>query len=445
MTRQIWHEVSIWSSVSTHPNIVALLGVTMHEKQVVTLSEYCDEGSLYDANLRHFRHFMASPLDLVDASLASAEVAQRPAVQLVAWVEGLASALSYLHALTPTPVMHRNLKSSNCMLSHGGAKLRLTDFTTACLAFPAADLTPQMGSIRWMAPEALRDRPYGPPADMYGFGMVCYEMVSYQVPFADCTTTQACIRASAGDRPPIPKGCPEWLQALMLAAWRPEPEARPDFASTHKTLSALKKATLTTSACGNVGRGVIPFLSATLGALTSSPSALLARTRPSATSMAPSAVAAPEPAAVSTAGRRWAAQPATAGNASASSTQPASRAVTHAPSFLNLIDGTMSLPRRSTASPEAPEATSPSALPTHSKADTDQRACAYSTPATAPASPPESSFFEHAYASPTLTTRPEPHLEDEKQKEEDCAMAILQISQRAAFQEWTDGGSGAHL
>ena len=277
MTRQIWHEVSIWSSVSTHPNIVALLGITMYGKQVVTLSEYCDEGSLYDANLRHLRHSMASPLDLVDVSLAPAEVAQRPAVQLVAWVEGLASALSYLHALTPTPVMHRNLKSSNCMLSHGGAKLRLTDFTTACLAFPAADLTPRMGSVRWMAPEVLTDRPYGPPADMYGFGMVCYEMVSYQVPFADCTIAQACVKASAGERPPIPKGCPEWLQTLMLAAWRPEPEVRPDFASTHKTLSALKKATLTTSA-GNVGRGSIPFLSATLGALTASPSALLART-----------------------------------------------------------------------------------------------------------------------------------------------------------------------
>lgn len=437
MTRQIWHEVSIWSSVSTHPNIVALLGITMHGKQVVTLSEYCDEGSLYDANLRHLRHSMASPLDLVDVSLAPAEVAQRPAVQLVAWVEGLASALSYLHALTPTPVMHRNLKSSNCMLSHGGAKLRLTDFTTACLAFPAADLTPRMGSVRWMAPEVLTDRPYGPPADMYGFGMVCYEMVSYQVPFADCTIAQACVKASAGERPPIPKGCPEWLQTLMLAAWRPEPEVRPDFASTHKTLSALKKATLTTSA-GNVGRGVIPFLSATLGALTASPSALLARTRPPATSMAPSAVAAPEPAAVSTAGTRWAAQPATAGNASPS----ASRAVTRAPSLPNLIDVTMSRPRHSTASPEA---TSPSALPTHSKADIDQRAGAYSTPATAPASPPESSSSEHAYASPPLATRPEPHPQDEKQKEEDCAMAILQISQRAAFQEWTDGGSGAHV
>ena len=236
---------------------------------------------------------------------------------------------------------------------------------------------------------------------------------------------------------PIPKGCPEWLQTLMLAAWRPEPEVRPDFASTHKTLSALKKATLTTSA-GNVGRGVIPFLSATLGALTASPSALLARTRPPATSMAPSAVAAPEPAAVSTAGTRWAAQPATAGNASPS----ASRAVTRAPSLPNLIDVTMSRPRHSTASPEA---TSPSALPTHSKADIDQRAGAYSTPATAPASPPESSSSEHAYASPPLATRPEPHPQDEKQKEEDCAMAILQISQRAAFQEWTDGGSGAHV
>ena len=130
--------------------------------------------------------------------------------QRFSWSPGwrsLASALSYLHALTPTPVMHRNLKSSNCMLSHGGAKLRLTDFTTACLAFPAADLTPRMGSVRWMAPEVLTDRPYGPPADMYGFGMVCYEMVSYQVPFADCTIAQACVKASAGERP-HPKGVP---------------------------------------------------------------------------------------------------------------------------------------------------------------------------------------------------------------------------------------------
>lgn len=456
MARQIWHEVSIWSEIS-HPNIVPLLGVTMGEGQVVTVSEFCDEGSLYDANARHLRHLTVSPSATKSSSLASPKVAHRPSFQLVAWAEGLASALSYLHALTPTPVIHRNLKSSNCMLSHGGSKLLLSDFTTACLGRgdPSEDLTPQVGSIRWMAPEVLVDKPYGPPADMYAFGMVCYEMASYQVPFADSTTTQACLRACAGQRPTVPTGCPEWLQALMVAAWRPEPEARPDFASTHATLSALKKTTLAASA--DAARA-FPFFSARLGALSKSyvgapAAALLGQKRPwspSATaSSAPSAAAAMAPAAAFLVAK-WASQAPTAGNASGQSTRPASRTQ----SFLSVMDA-VSLPRRSTSSPEA---ASPPGVPPTSMAFTDMPA--RSTPITAPASPPGQTC-SRAHATAPLGTAPlataplataplavrpaSPAAEDAKMKDEDCAMAILQISRRAAFQQWMTRDGSANV
>ena len=85
---------------------------------------------------------------------------------------------------------------------------------------------------------------------------------------------------------------------------------------------------------------------------------------------------------------------------------------------------------------------------------------ARSTPITAPASPPGQTC-SRAHATAPLGTAPlataplataplavrpaSPAAEDAKMKDEDCAMAILQISRRAAFQQWMTRDGSANV
>ena len=70
-------------------------------------------------------------------------------------------------------------------------------------ARPGYDARSRPGSLRWMAPEVVTEgKAYDQAADVYAFGMVCYEMVSYVVPFATAATTNmAALNASQGGRP----------------------------------------------------------------------------------------------------------------------------------------------------------------------------------------------------------------------------------------------------
>ena len=225
-TRALWHEVAIWSALS-HPCIVGLVGISLHGTCPLTVSEYCEEGSLFEANRRQLRLLMDSPTDVQTAVIGGRPAAERRAeVLLAAWSGQVAAAMAYLHGLA-VPVCHRNLKSSNVMLADGGSRLRVTDFTTACLA--NEDMTPAVGSARWMAPEILNDQAYAPACDVYSFAMLCYEMVSYMLPFASSTSAQAALKAAAGARPSLPNECSEFMIQLITTCWQQEPASRPDF------------------------------------------------------------------------------------------------------------------------------------------------------------------------------------------------------------------------
>ncbi|GLE00888.1 hypothetical protein PINS_up009685 [Pythium insidiosum] len=90
-------------------------------------------------------------------------------------------ALAYLHSRQPTPVLHRDLKSRNILLS---MKLdaKLIDFG---VSRERADLTMTagVGTLRWMAPEVMLGERYGPAADIFSYGAVLSELDTHMIPY----------------------------------------------------------------------------------------------------------------------------------------------------------------------------------------------------------------------------------------------------------------------
>jgi len=163
----------------------------------------------------------------------------------------VASAMSYLHG---RQIMHRDLKSQNVLIGELG-ELQVADFGLAQFApREKALLTAETGSYRWMAPEVLRHEPYDEKCDVYSFAMLCWEMLTYRVPFEQHQPVQAAFAmAIENKRPDIPASCHPDVKQLLERSWREQSEARPSFAQVCDELQSLQNALRSRGAAADGG------------------------------------------------------------------------------------------------------------------------------------------------------------------------------------------------
>ena len=178
------NEIAIWSRLS-HPNLLSFIGTALGTDTCAIICEYCSGGSLYE---RHRQNLQLGKPPLGRDALVG---------QLVQVARGM----EYLHSLRPHPVLHRDLKSHNILVAHDG-RLVVADFGLARfhVTANAAEMTAETGSYRWMAPEVIRHEPYDERCDVYSFGVLGWEMVTYSIPFLHQTPVQ--VRAPATPAPP---------------------------------------------------------------------------------------------------------------------------------------------------------------------------------------------------------------------------------------------------
>ncbi|CAM6030357.1 unnamed protein product [Sphagnum balticum] len=98
-----------------------------------------------------------------------------------------------------------------------------------------------VGTGFWRAPEvlqALRNDTtpiLSPAADVYSYGMLCYELLTGQIPFKKCALSDYNVILS-GQRPQLPANVSRTMKELLLACWHMEPQERPGWTSIIKTL-----------------------------------------------------------------------------------------------------------------------------------------------------------------------------------------------------------------
>ena len=236
-----------------HPNVVQIVGIILdHPEYVALLMELANFGSLADA------------LHTQPALLLSA-----PTVQLRLALH-IAQGMAYLHARTPC-LLHHDLKSANVLLfgETGGearrglnaatlpsATAKLCDFGLASglnSAVTALQSTRMGGggggTLAYAAPEAF-DEQYEAPAEVYAYGILLWELLTCEVPWASNPVTgqpftqAALMRAVlSGTRPSLPPVPAEasnsalrdtahsigLLGPLAERCWQAEPSARPTF------------------------------------------------------------------------------------------------------------------------------------------------------------------------------------------------------------------------
>ncbi|KAK6938976.1 Protein kinase domain [Dillenia turbinata] len=152
-----------------HKNIVPLIGVCIEDNYLISVYEFTPKGSLED--ILHEGK--------TDNSRLSWKKRYKVAVEI-------AEALNYLHSKCLRPVIHRDVKSSNILLSDE-FQPQLSDFGLAIWGpTDCANVTHDevVGTFGYMAPEYILHGKVSSKIDVYSYGVVLLELLSGRRPIA---------------------------------------------------------------------------------------------------------------------------------------------------------------------------------------------------------------------------------------------------------------------
>jgi len=132
--------------------------------------------------------------------------------------------------------IHRDLAARNILVGLEGI-CKVADFGFARLVkddpngvFKAENLT--KFPVRWTAPEAMALNKYSIKSDIWSFGILISEIVSYgRKPYHGLSNREVVQKLDEGFRMPKPAGCPDGLYKIMLECWKTDPVERPTFES----------------------------------------------------------------------------------------------------------------------------------------------------------------------------------------------------------------------
>ncbi|KAH6760981.1 Protein kinase family protein [Perilla frutescens var. hirtella] len=173
----------------------------------------------------------------------------------------IARGMEYLHS---TNIHHGDLNPSNILLkprnsTTGGFQAKVTGFGIPAIKSCATRSSPKpapapaaVDADIWLAPEVLAEleqpggkcnAKYTEKADVYSFGMLCFELLTGKVPFEDghLQGDQISRNIRAGERPLFSFPSPKCLANLTKKCWQTNPSLRPSFSSICRILRYIKK------------------------------------------------------------------------------------------------------------------------------------------------------------------------------------------------------------
>uniref|UniRef100_A0A673BWB4 Tyrosine-protein kinase n=1 Tax=Sphaeramia orbicularis TaxID=375764 RepID=A0A673BWB4_9TELE len=191
-----------------HPRLVRLFAVVSQEP-ICIVTEYMENGTCFKSCMLYLNtHFglvlmICCPLQVADG-------------------------MSFIEEKN---YIHRDLRAANILVSHEQI-CKIADFGLARL-IEDNEYTAREGTkfpIKWTSPEAINYGTFSIKSDVWSFGILLTEIVTYgRIPYPGMSNPEVIQNLDRGYRMPKPENCPDSLYDVMFMCWNENPENRPTF------------------------------------------------------------------------------------------------------------------------------------------------------------------------------------------------------------------------
>lgn len=200
-------EATLMSQVGNHPNVVNFIGACsdLANKKFILITPYMEKGSLYS-------RIVQPKTPLSDKRL----------FQIICDV------LKGVFHLHEQKVIHRDIATRNVLVDKDGT-CKLTDFGVSRMLENHVEKTTKsdVGPVRWMAPESISKKQYGPASDAWMVGVLIWELVVKETPYAGLRGVD--VARGVPDRSlklEVPDDAPPLAKELMQGFMQFKPKKR---------------------------------------------------------------------------------------------------------------------------------------------------------------------------------------------------------------------------
>ncbi|XP_070697944.1 tyrosine-protein kinase Lck isoform X2 [Pempheris klunzingeri] len=205
-----------------HARLVRLFAVVTQEP-IYIVTEYMENGSLVDY-------------------LKTTEGSNLSMNTLIDMASQVADGMAFIEEKN---YIHRDLRAANILVSHEHI-CKIADFGLARL-IEDNEYTAREGAkfpIKWTAPEAINYGTFSIKSDVWSFGILLTEIVTYgRIPYPGMSNPEVIQNLERAYRMPKPENCPDELYNVMNMCWRENPEDRPTFEYLRSVLEDFFTAT----------------------------------------------------------------------------------------------------------------------------------------------------------------------------------------------------------
>uniref|UniRef100_A0A8D0HUC7 Tyrosine-protein kinase n=1 Tax=Sphenodon punctatus TaxID=8508 RepID=A0A8D0HUC7_SPHPU len=139
----------------------------------------------------------------------------------------VAEGMAYIERMNS---IHRDLRAANILVSETLC-CKIADFGLARII--ENEYFAQEGAkfpIKWTAPEAISYGVFTIKSDVWSFGVLLTEIITYgRIPYPGMTNPEVIRNLELGYRMPCPDTCPGELYGIIVRCWRERPDDRPTF------------------------------------------------------------------------------------------------------------------------------------------------------------------------------------------------------------------------
>ena len=201
-----------------HPKLIQLFAVCTREESIYIIMELMKHGSLLE-------YLRGDGLSLKFPQLLDM------GIQITA-------GMAYLEERN---YIHRDLAARNVLVSEDH-KCKVDSISMARIlsdnvyeAYTGAKFP-----IRWTAPEAVSNKHFTTKSDMWSFGILLYELITFgRFPYPGMNDAEVLEKLQTGYRMPRPNDCPLQLYKIMRECWRTDADSRPTFESLQRRMEDL--------------------------------------------------------------------------------------------------------------------------------------------------------------------------------------------------------------